>query len=101
MSKKTADNEKRGFFEYLSVKTELPSDALCGEVRVEMRGRNLVFLSGCRRIIKYSAEEMILAVKGDLLSVKGTRLICSSYHGGTVSIEGSISSVSFEGGDEA
>ena len=85
-----------GIVEYLSVKAELPSDALTGDFRLEIRGRNTLFVHGCRRIIKYSTEEMILGTRDFRVRVGGERLICSSYHIGTVSIEGYINSVCFE-----
>ena len=100
MSKKKQKEEKRGFIEYLSMKAELPSDAVAGEVRIELRGRNLLFLCGCRRILKYTPELIVLSVKGGTVSVTGERLICTSYHSGTISIEGAISSVSFGEGEE-
>ncbi len=99
MSKNKEKRRRIGIAEYLSVKAELPSDVLAGEVRIELRGRNLIFISGCRRIIKYSPENIILSIKGDDLSIFGDRLICTSYHGGTVSVEGHISGVSFEKGE--
>ncbi len=95
MSKKTEKEVKRGITEYLSSVSELPSDAMSGEVRIELRGRYQLFITGCRKIIKYSPTLMILAVKGDKLSVGGERLVCTSYHGGTIAIEGKIISVIF------
>ena len=41
---------KRGFIEYLSVKAELPSDTLSGNLRIELRGKNSLFV-GLRYII--------------------------------------------------
>lgn len=93
-------SDKRGFLEMLAVGAELSPDALAGEVRIELRGKNQLFVGGCRRIITYSPTLIVLAVKGDELSVVGDRLICTSYHSGTVSIEGAISSVSFKGARE-
>ncbi len=98
MSKSKEKESRRTLVEYLSVKAELSSDALVGEARIELRGRNLLFIQGCRRILKYSPRHMILEVKGDRVSVKGERLVCTSYHGGTVSVEGLVSFVGF--GDE-
>ena len=88
-------DKKRGFIEYLSLKAELPSDALAGETRIELRGRSLLFIQGCRRILEYSPELVRVAVKGDTVSVRGVRLVCTSYHAGTVGVEGRISSVTF------
>ena len=90
-------SEGRGIIEYLAIKAELPADALTGEFRIEMRGRNTLFMQGCRRILKYSPEEMIMAAKGFEVSIKGRRLVCSAYHGGTVTIEGLVEGVSLSG----
>lgn len=100
MSKSREKENKRGLIEYLSVKAELPSDILSGEARIELRGRNCLFVWGCRRILKYSQKHMILEMKGDRVSVRGERLVCTSYHSGTVSVEGLIRSVSFGEEDE-
>lgn len=43
------NNEKKGkatLLEFLSVKAELPSDALAGETRIELRGRKSSLCSG-------------------------------------------------------
>ena len=90
--------KKPRIIEYLSTKAELPSDAMTGSFLLEIRGRNVLFIQGCRRIIKYSSEHMILAVKGFEVSIAGERLICSTYHDGTVSIEGYVNSVQFHDG---
>ncbi len=100
MSKDKQKKDKRSFVEYLSAGAELSSDSLAGEVRIELRGKNLLFLGGCRRIVTYSPTLIVLSGKGDTVSIIGERLICTSYHGGTVSIEGAISSVSFGEGVE-
>ncbi len=99
MNKKREKEGKRGLIEYLSAVSELPADALAGEVRVELRGKNQLFVTGCRRILKYSSELMLLSVKGDILNVSGERLICTSYCGGTVTIDGNIRAIFF--GEEA
>ena len=44
---------------------------------------------------------MILEVKGDCVSVKGERLVCTSYHAGTVSVEGLICSLCFSEREDA
>ena len=89
---------KRGVIEYLTVKTELPSDILSGSFRLEIRGRNQMYLHGCRRIIKYSPDEMILSSADFSVIIRGCRLICSAYYGGTVCIEGMIDGFEFDEG---
>ena len=97
MSKKEHKSDKRGFLERLAVAAQISSDSLSGEARLELRGKNQLFVTGCRRIVTYSPTLIVLAVKGDALSVMGERLVCTSYYYGAVSIEGAISSLSFGG----
>jgi hypothetical protein len=98
MNKKSNKNKAR-IVEYLAVKTSLASDSLVGEARIELRGRNTLFMQGCRRILKCSPEEMVMAAKGFAIRIRGQRLICSTYHDGTVSIDGLIESVALDGGE--
>lgn len=91
MSKNTeVSKEKRGLVELLAVKSELPADILTGGFRIELRGRNTMYMQGCRRILKYSESEMVMATMDFDVRVMGRRLICSSYHTGAVAIEGEI-----------
>ena len=102
MSKENNKNsgERRGFVELLTQKTALPSDLIAGDFCLEIRGRGTLFMRGCRRILKYSPEEMIMAAKGFDVDIKGRRLVCTSYHDGTVTIDGMIVSVELVGGEE-
>ena len=93
-----ANGKGNRFIEFLSLSSPLPSEAIAGDLRIELRGRNLLFVQGCKRIISYSPTLVCLSVKGAVTAVTGEGLVCSSYHAGTVSVEGRINSVSF--GDE-
>ena len=93
--------DRRGLWEYLAVKAELPSDVVAGGFRVEMRGRNTLFLHGCRRILKYSPQEMVMVAKGITVSVTGERLVCSTFHNGTVTVDGLLCGLRLEGEEEA
>ena len=94
------NNEKKtqrgSFAEFLSVKASLPSDIFTGGFRLEIRGRNNVIVHGCRRILKYSPDEMILSIKGFSVSIEGERLVCSAYLDGAVCIDGYINGVRFD-----
>ncbi len=94
------NKDKVGLLELLATKASIPSDSLAGEARIELRGRNTLFMQGCRRILKYSPDEMIMAAKGFSVSVKGERLICSTYHDGAVSIDGMIASIDLDAENE-
>ena len=91
--------QKRSLLSRVSAMS-LPSDALLGEVRLEMRGRGTLMLTGCRRIIKYTPQEIIIGTKDFFIVAAGSELICTTYHYGSVTVEGHICSISFEEGEE-
>ncbi len=99
-NKNPQGSAKRGIVEFLSSKAELPSDILTGDFKIEMRGRNTVFIQGCRRILKYSPCIMVMAVKNFAVEIIGERLVCSAYHDGTISIDGYIKTVNIDDGEE-
>ena len=93
--------EKRGRIRsFLRDSVSLPSDAFAANFGIEMRGRGLLFMQGCRSIVKYSTTEMILATKGFLVKIRGERLECTTYHGGTVTVEGRIDAIDFSKEEE-
>lgn len=78
---------------------DIPVDALPHGYSLELQGRSLLKLRGGGRILLYTPEEIRIALpraRGELLSIKGARLSCTSYNKGTLGIEGVISSVCFE-----
>jgi sporulation protein YqfC len=85
---------------FLRDSVSLPSDAFAANFGIEMRGRGLLFMQGCRSIVKYSTTEMILAAKGFLVNIRGERLECTTYHGGTVTVEGRIDAIDFSKEEE-
>lgn len=95
MSDKDKSKKKRGLGEFICEKSGLAGDEIAGGVTLEMRGRGLLLISGCKRIEKYSPCLMTMRVGHDILFVRGSGLVCTSYHWGTVSVEGVIDSVGF------
>ena len=79
-----------GIKDFIEEKTALPSDILEGEFSVEIRERRTLYMRGCRRITKYSPDEMIMAAKGFEVRIRGEGLICTSYNCGAVTVEGDI-----------
>lgn len=103
--KKDAKRSKRTVAERLVGDHDIPPELLCGGCFIEIRGRNGVTVRGCRRIIRYTPESVILKMRKETLEVKGKRLTCITYLAGAVAVEGIVDSVGFlkrtEGGDEA
>ena len=97
---KSNDKKRHGLRDTIINGMGLPSDALLGEVRIEMRGRGLMLLGGCRRILKYSAEEICFKVKGFCVTVKGGGLVCTTFHAGNVTVEGDIENITFDNGEK-
>ena len=79
-----------GIWGFIDDKLSLPSDVLEGSFSLEVRERHAVYMRGCRRIVKYSTDEMIMAAKGFEIRIRGRRLICSTYHYGAITVEGEI-----------
>lgn len=90
---------RRPFSEWLAVKLDIPADLTGGGLRLDMRGRHSLTVHGCQRILDFTPSEVRLAVKDSTLTVKGCRLICTSYLAGAVSVEGYICGVSFCDGE--
>ena len=93
---KSNDKKRSGWREAIINGIGLPSDALLGEVRLEMRGRGLLLLGGCRRIMKYSSDEICFKVKDFCITVRGAELICTTFHAGNVTVEGKICGIAFD-----
>ena len=98
--KEKKKEERRSLLEYLSVTGDIGGDSLAGDLYLEMRGRNSLIIKGCRRILAYSPECIILKAKKDTITIKGKRLACTSYHSGSVGIEGAIFSLIFGAEEE-
>ncbi|MBQ8331463.1 MAG: YabP/YqfC family sporulation protein [Clostridia bacterium] len=99
MSKKRREEvrrgERAGIRERMTKSLDLPPDLLGGGW-IEIRGRNEVTVKGCGKILLYTPEEIRVGFGKDCLSVRGKRLVCTSYYVGAVGIEGYICGLSFE-----
>ena len=89
-------NQRRRLPEWLAVRLDLPPDILSGGMRAELRGRNLLTVQGCRRILTYTPTCIRLQMKDTVLAVRGRRLGCTSYLAGAVGVDGLVVSLSFE-----
>lgn len=87
---------KMGWRERLVKGLDMPGEVLRGGMRVEMRGRELILVEGCRRILAYTPQCVMLQMKGCRLIIEGERLLCHSYLSGAVGLEGFVFCVRFE-----
>lgn len=91
----SAPSDRRTAAEWMAVHLDFPPDVWEGGMRLELRGRHALTVHGCRKILSYAPEEIRLALKGCQLSVRGARLICSSYLAGAVGIDGRVDALTF------
>ena len=80
----------------LSEKYDIQPEMMLGGCRLELRGRSSLSVGGCRGIVTYSPEEVILRMRDGLFLVRGCRLSCDSYTCGEVLISGRVDLMSFE-----
>lgn len=88
-------NKRVGIFEYIK---KCDDDSLLSrnlDFSLEMFGNTQLVLYGCRRILKYTFEEMILEAKNFDVSILGRCLNCCAYHIHGVEISGDIEDIKF------
>lgn len=92
------NKDKRGesLAEKINKKLDISPDILPGGSLVAIRGRASVSVSGSTGILLYTPTEIRLSLRRGSLSVKGCRLVCTSYNSEELSIDGKIDSVKFE-----
>ena len=91
-------NKEKGIFDRLKSIADIPGEVGSG-FSLNMRGDREIYVSGCRRILEYSRERIVLSIKEFCLIVCGENLICSSYFERSVGIEGRIDSLLIDRGE--
>ena len=76
------------------------SDMLGCEPTVVLCGDREAVVYGCRRILLYTTEEIRFLIRKRCVCVLGEELVCSSFSGGTVTVEGRILSIRYEDVEE-
>lgn len=100
MSKKQEKGEKRSLAERFGTFLDVPADLLCGGCYLELHGQSELRMQGCRGILIYTDEEIVLRLRRGAVRVRGRRLVCTSYHAGAVEIEGWICAIDFPDTDD-
>ena len=95
MSKREQKERGASLRERLSRSLDIPPDLFVGGSLIEIRGQNAVSVRGGGRILCYTEEEIRIALRTCVISVRGKRLICTSYCRGAIGIDGQIESVCF------
>lgn len=74
---------------------DITSDILPGGSYIEIRGRSSLLIRGCKKILKYSTDEIVIATRKEIFSVRGASLTCISYLAGAIGIEGRVDVLEF------
>ena len=67
--------------------------ALFGDPYIECRGWRRVTVGGARKIESMSKERVVVLLGRGRLAICGKELICVSFRGGSLTVEGEIDSV--------
>ena len=94
--KNTADCVRGGVKERICKALDIYPDVFPGTCTVEIRGRNLVTVRECGKILLYTPDRIRIKVSKGVLQIDGKRLECTAYHRGSVMIDGYVRAVSFE-----
>lgn len=68
---------------------------------VVLRGQGMATVYGCRKILLYTSPEIRLCMKKKQICIFGSELVCTSFSGGTVTVEGQIEGIRYIKGAEA
>ena len=93
----TKKEEKCPLSARLGAILDVPADLLCGACYLEMRGQSELSLQGCRRILVYTPEEIVLRLRNGSVRLAGKCLTCLSYHAGRITVHGWITEIAFRG----
>ena len=86
----------RDFMDALSEKLDIPREALPHGFALALSGERELTLWGCRRILSYSAEEILLRVGARTLRITGKGLLCAAFGAGAVTVTGEIVALTLE-----
>ncbi len=91
----TVTHEREGWRERMNRVLDMPPDLWPHGTLIEIRGQEAMTVRGGGKILVYTPEEICVVLGQGVLSVKGRRLVCTSYYVGAIGIEGKIEGVSF------
>lgn len=88
-------HEGEGWRERINRVLDIPPDLWPRGTLIEIRGQEAMTVRGGGKILVYTPERISIAFDKGVLSVRGHRLVCTSYCVGALGIEGKIERVIF------
>lgn len=77
---------------------DIPREALPGGFGLALSGQKELTVNGCRRILDYSPECILLSLGKTALRIEGSDLLCTVFGGRSVTVAGHIRAICFEEG---
>ncbi|MBE6547311.1 MAG: hypothetical protein E7667_00335 [Ruminococcaceae bacterium] len=96
MSQENKNAKNSNVIQSIISKTQLPCDLLKGQFRLELRGNCELYACGCKKILEYSQENILLMAERFNLRILGENLTCASFHCRGIVIEGKIQEIGLE-----
>ena len=90
------DHARQNLREIINKKLDISAEAMPSGTLVSISGRHSVRFEGRVKILIYTPETIRLSLGKETLCLVGKSLVCSAYHRRHLSVEGFITSVSFE-----
>lgn len=87
--------KRGGMIERICRLADLPREALPGGFGATLSGQNELTVRGCRRILRFTPEEVRLWLPSAVLTVTGKGLLLTGFGGGSVTVTGEIDGIFF------
>lgn len=84
---------KGDFAARIAARLDIPREMLPGGFGVSLSGDTEATVRGCKRILAYGEKEIVLAVGGTVLTVRGEALYCTAFSAGAVTLTGKITAL--------
>ncbi len=92
--------KKRDLMAAFGRKLDIPREMLPGGFSLEMCGTGELTVRGCKRILSYAQERIVLEIGKRTLCVQGKELLCSAFCAGAVTVSGEIKALTIEEGEK-
>ena len=88
--------KKVGFLTRFGAKLDIPREALPGSFGMTLSGQHELVVRGCKKILSYGKESIVLALGKTALEIRGEELFCAAFGARCVTVTGRIVSLTFE-----
>ena len=88
--------QKESMTEYFNRRFDLPPDLIGSGLTLELRGRNKLLVCGCKEILEYSSERIMIGLTRGEVLICGRRMTMSAFYDGKIGIDGEICAIELE-----